>query len=111
MIFTKDKSVHLKVLSSDLLYIFNTLFNLNETKLSIYPTDWVITSINDGKHLENSKHYKDQAIDLRSKSFSNPLDFKELLEVHLGERFAVLLENHKEVNEHFHIQVKRNSEV
>lgn len=110
MIKFKDKSVSIKVLSPALMHIFNTLYNLNAQYIPQYPKDWIITSINDGKHSVNSRHYKDEAIDLRSKNFSNTsfkLQFRDRLALALGMKFTVLLENLNEPNEHFHIQVKK----
>lgn len=72
-------------------------------------TDIVITSGNDDVHMKTSKHYKDQAVDVRSKTLSEEekKQFKAFMTGYLGPRFSILLENKGTVNEHFHIQVKK----
>ena len=76
--------------------------------------DWVpeltITSINDSKHKENSQHYKDLALDVRSHNFlshEDRLRFLEVLKTTLGPKFFVDLENINTPNEHFHMQLHR----
>lgn len=110
MVTTKDKSVQLIVLSPALMHIFNTLVGMNMEQIPIYPKDWVITSINDGEHMEGSRHYTNEALDLRSKNFkdqSTKEAFEAVLQLRLGKKFTVLLENIGKSNEHFHIQVKK----
>ena len=74
------------------------------------PEDLVITSANDGAHMVGSRHYRDAALDIRSKTFPN-LATKDLfcmvLRTRLGPKFTVLLENAGTDNEHAHIQVKK----
>lgn len=70
----------------------------------------IITSVNDSVHNKNSRHYKDEAIDIRSKNFKNLQDklmFKSALADELGPKFTVLLEGLDTPNEHFHVQVKK----
>ncbi len=78
--------------------------------MSGLPENLVITSINDGVHKSDSKHYKNQAIDLRSKSFKTEEDkfeFCSKFQKFLGPRFSILYEYPGMTNEHFHIQVKK----
>jgi len=75
--------------------------------------DWipqlVITSINDSDHIHNSRHYTDEALDVRSRNFPNidKLRFVQIVEEKLGDKFTVLFEGEGTTNEHFHIQVAK----
>ena len=112
MLRVKNKDVHVAVFSPAIMHILNTLYGLNQEQIPDYPKDFVITSVNDSKHMVGSKHYTDEAIDLRSKNFNDmasKYSFKELLELRLGKKFRVLFEYPGKINEHFHIQVKRGA--
>lgn len=103
-------SVRIKRLSSELKFILDKLYDLNLLKIPNYPEDWVVTSINDSKHSENSKHYTDQALDLRSHNFASTKLKKEFVDrvaFSLGPKFTVLFENVDQPNEHFHIQLRK----
>lgn len=70
----------------------------------------VITSANDSTHAQGSRHYSNEALDVRSKSFKTGADkhsFRSKLAADLGEQFTVLLEGEGEAQEHFHIQVRK----
>ena len=89
-----------------------TIIDTAEVLMNRYP--WIpeltVTSCNDSQHLPTSKHYTDEAIDIRSKNFNDDTDkrlFATSLQEMLGPRFTVLLENFGTFNEHFHIQVKK----
>jgi hypothetical protein len=112
LIILKSKEVRLKVLSPTLAYIFYKLSEFHEKKLGPQPNDLVITSINDSVHMPGSKHYTNEAIDIRSQSFNsdtNKIEFALTLQDFLGPKFKVLLENLNQVNEHFHVQVRRDT--
>ena len=67
-----------------------------------------ITSGNDSKHANNSKHYECAAIDIRSKTMT-PADKKAFisnLQDRLGTGYLVLLEDATHTNEHIHVQIK-----
>lgn len=66
----------------------------------------VITSANDGKHMAGSRHYTDDALDLRSKHVQKPIKSKVLTELrlNLGDDYDVLLENVGKPNEHYHLE-------
>lgn len=69
--------------------------------------DLVVTSVNDGIHMPSSYHYKDKALDVRSKNFTDKNDkmhFADLLRLKLGPRYQVLFEAEGTPNEHFHIE-------
>jgi hypothetical protein len=74
------------------------------------PPDLVITSVNDSAHAPTSRHYRDEALDLRSKSFPTRASkdtFLKTLQARLGAQFTVLFENEHTDNEHFHVQVRK----
>ena len=88
--------------------ICHILYHL--TKVSkLCERDLTITSGNDSKHLADSKHYTNQAVDVRSKFFSQPTKTLILDEIkkELGEKFFVDLEYEGLDNEHIHIQVRK----
>jgi hypothetical protein len=83
------------------------------------PTTLTVTSINDGRHMKNSKHYTNEAIDVRCRNFLNDnrkrrfckylrdaLDDSWLVEG--ATQYTVLLENLGTPNQHFHLQVKKS---
>lgn len=110
MIRTKSNLVVFTELTPALAYIFYKLEIFHSTRMSPQPDELVITSINDSKHSENSRHYTNEAIDLRSHNFKSIEDkefFRVRLESFLGPKFTVLLENVGDSTEHFHIQVKK----
>ena len=61
----------------------------------------VITSINDARHGENSLHYDGGAVDIRSRTFSNPESVLGLCRLALGNSkdFDMILES-----DHFHLE-------
>lgn len=60
----------------------------------------VITSLNDGKHMQGSKHYEGKAMDLRIWGLESKLEqVKKELQDALGKDFDVVLEG-----DHFHIE-------
>lgn len=110
MIVTKSDDVRLKVLSPALAWIFYKLELFHRTKICPMPEDLVITSINDGQHAIDSRHYRNEAIDIRSHNFideAQKLMFAMHLQDWLGPKFRVLFENKGLPNEHFHVQVKK----
>lgn len=88
---------------------------LNAIRIVQERYDWVpeivvITSINDSNHMLGSRHYKDEALDIRSKNFKESIDklmFQSVLGDELGPKFTVLFESKGTPNEHFHVQVKK----
>jgi hypothetical protein len=67
----------------------------------------VITSVNDGKHIDASWHYKGRAFDVRTKQAA--LDGKERelcdeIQAALGPDFDVVLEAVGTPNEHIHVE-------
>jgi hypothetical protein len=110
MIQTKSRSVVFTELTPALAHILYALEQFHRTGKVEQPEVLVITSINDSTHMDGSRHYTNEAIDIRSKNFHSRESkriFRIELEKFLGPYFRVLLENEGSENEHFHIQVKR----
>ena len=106
----KSSTVTIQEFSASLCYIFTVLEELHRLKKVLQPENLIITSINDGRHKADSKHYKNQALDLRSKNFKDEIDkyeFMSQLKAELGPKFTVIYEYPGDANEHFHVQVKR----
>lgn len=93
-----------------LVYMLTVLRRASETHPEVPDRTLVITSANDGTHKQGSKHYTNEAVDVRSKSFRSLADkqtFRAKLAHDLGEQFTVLLEGEGDENEHFHCQVRK----
>ena len=80
-----------------------------------YPTVLMVTSINDGRHMQGSKHGTDEAMDWRTKgplantmqSRARKLRFRKRFAEILGDRFTVILEGTGKTWEHLHSQTKK----
>lgn len=71
-----------------------------------------ITAISNGQHMTGSRHYRGEAVDIRSKSFQSADAkrwFCDELAAALGPRFTVLLESAGQANEHVHVQVRKGT--
>ncbi len=70
------------------------------------PADLMVTSGNDSKHMTGSKHYTNNALDFRTKSFSAAAKrvFRERLAVRLGPNYQIILEDEAGPNEHLHVE-------
>lgn len=67
----------------------------------------VITSAADGTHKTDSFHYKDLALDLRSRDLPNEqvkLEVLQRIKDALGENYEVFLEQMGRPGEHFHLE-------
>jgi hypothetical protein len=110
-VVTFTATVRLKRLTPALKTILDVLYALDGSA-AWFPPDLVVTSVNDSKHRSGSRHYVDEAVDVRSHNFASQGDrisFRELLANRLGPRFTVLLEDEGLPNEHFHIQPKKGT--
>jgi len=110
MIITKSSLVYFVELTPALLHIFNKLHFIDKNYKGVKPERLVITAISNGVHAPNSRHYKSEALDLRSNNFptrESKRAFRSEFEHELGPQFRVLLEGLETVNEHFHVQVKK----
>lgn len=107
-ITTKDKNTRIDNLAPGGTFILLAL-NTVGGKLGI---KFVITAGTDGKHGDGSKHYKGEALDVRSHDIDDALQHKVLEEMKalLGESyFYGFLEDYDLPNEHFHFQVRKNT--
>lgn len=70
------------------------------------PVDMLITSGRDGKHMQDSLHYLDRALDFRIKHLSpaDKIALKEAVAQRLGPEYDVLLEDREQPNEHLHVE-------
>lgn len=67
--------------------------------------EMVVTSVNDGKHMERSKHYTGEAFDLRTKSTGRSTQVaSEVGRVLRPLGFDVVFEDAGGVNEHLHVE-------
>lgn len=79
----------------------------NVAKTLVRPDVVVITSANDSRHMVGSKHYRGEALDVRSKNFPNreaKLHFLADVLRRLGPGYEGLLEAEGTPNEHFHLE-------
>jgi len=78
-----------------------------------YGVDAYITSIVEGTHSKQSKHYFGCAFDGRSHDLTEDQKDKvlEAMKLSLTYEFTVLLEKRGEENEHFHIQFGKKGQV
>lgn len=109
-------TVRFKKLTPALLWILNCVHKVSHMHQS-FP-EIVITSVNDSKHMENSRHYTDEAIDIRTRNFPDMMTKKVFIntlsrelnrspEALITDRFTVLHESIGTPNEHFHVQVNK----
>lgn len=66
----------------------------------------LVTSGNDGSHMEGSKHYDDEALDFRTKHLTKDEKsaFINALRRRLGPDYDVVLESPGKSNEHAHVE-------
>ena len=103
-------SVRFKAFTPALLRILRGVFAVAQGCADV--PDVVITSANDSTHGEHSRHYTNEAVDLRSRSFPSVTakqKFTALLRLELGPAFTVLFESAGTPNEHWHIQPKKGT--
>ncbi len=68
--------------------------------------DMLVTSGNDSIHMGISKHYKDEALDFRTKHLSkgDKANLIKTVRKRLGSLYDVILEDEGKSNEHLHIE-------
>lgn len=106
---TVKETARLKALTPALLRLFLAVLAIARETFDV--DEIVITSINDGTHAPNSRHYTNEAIDLRTRNFATEaakLRFASALRNHLGPDFTVLYEDQGGANQHLHLQVRKN---
>ena len=98
MIRLKSKNVNIKELKTQLkCKIFDIALTIRKIEGEDYTV--VITSGNDGKHMKNSKHYSNEAIDIRTNNMIDPDTVALRIKGLLGKDFDVVLEQ-----THIHIE-------
>lgn len=80
-----------------MIEMLSCLVDLSE----ILEKDLTITSANDSQHMRGSLHYKDLALDIRTRDLTKDetVGLKELLEIHLGPDYDIIIESN-----HIHIE-------
>ena len=74
---------------------------------SRFGVECVVTSANDSKHSQRSKHYVGDALDFRTKQATldgREEDLREEVKAALGDDFDVVLEDVGTDNEHLHVE-------
>ena len=102
-------SARLKALTPGLLRILKEL-EKSASVITDPVREVVITSINDGKHAPTSRHYTDEAVDIRMKNFPTDAARKRFisdLRHWLGPEFYILRESKGTPNDHLHVQVRK----
>jgi hypothetical protein len=105
-------SVRFKGFTRGLVRILSAVLVVAERTRSM--AEVVITSANDGRHSQRprSRHYTNEALDLRSRNFTTPAArdrFLARLRAELGSRFYVAYEGHGTPNAHIHVQPRRGT--
>ena len=111
MAVTCKPTVRFKGFTYNLLTILDSLVWLDAHPVEGQPADLVITSANDSRHKDGSKHYENLAVDVRSKSFADvPRElFICALAKELGAGFTVLYEGDGTPNAHIHVQPRKKA--
>lgn len=102
--------VRFKAFTPALLRILRAVFAV--ASRTEQPPEIVITSANDSTHSKNSRHYSNEALDLRVHNFASEaarLRFAALLRAELGPAFTVLYECAGTPNAHLHLQPKKGT--
>lgn len=115
MIYFKE-TVRIVKYSFALHHILNCLHEIDRQPSNDMPAEIWITSIHDSQHMPASKHYRDEAVDLRSKNFPDHTAKQNFITRFLNtlnsheeypDCFSVLFENEGTPNEHIHAQVRK----
>lgn len=95
-----------------LVHILSALLEVCKDPDPSWPTELVITSINDSKHMVGSRHYTNEALDLRSHNvpLGQRRPFLAYLQGKMGPEFTVILEQEGGTNEHYHIQPRKGTQ-
>jgi|TARA_R110000787_G_scaffold141904_6_gene255464 hypothetical protein len=103
-------SARFKAFTPAMLYILQVVYL--EARECTSVENIVITSVNDSGHSTHSRHYTDEAIDIRTRNFPKSVDrqrFQTALRRALGKPFTVLFEGGGTPNQHIHIQPRKGS--
>lgn len=103
---TKNRNVYFQEFTPAMRRMLEVVWEVNDT----HKYGLVITSANDSVHSKNSRHYKNEALDLRTHNLKNPVEVQKILKSKLGEKFTVLYESPGLPNAHIHCQPKMGTE-
>ncbi|MGH9238638.1 MAG: hypothetical protein ACRD3G_11430 [Vicinamibacterales bacterium] len=106
--FTVKATCRVKEFTPALLHILVRTERFVDTLVEV--DEVVVTSINDSAHGAGSRHYTNEALDIRTKNWPSRESvrwFRRALEEQLGLQFRVLLEDEGTQNEHLHVQVRK----
>ena len=94
----KSKAVKIDNLCKEIKWV---LENIEKACQKLEGKDYImtITSGNDGKHMKNSLHYEDKAIDIRTRDMNYPVGTTLFIRKALGKNYDVILER-----DHIHIE-------
>lgn len=95
--------VRLSMLSPQMVLAFMVI----ESVCDEFRIPFVITSCNDGKHSQQSKHYAGMAGDVRTKFpeiDGREMSFRDEVKRRLGQDFDVVMEAVGTDNEHLHVE-------
>lgn len=106
---TTKPGVRFAIITPALVHMLGVVERLSRELFGLPAEGLVITAGSDGTHMEGSKHYTGEAIDVRSKSltWSAKAALIDGLRRELGPQFTVLLEDEDGAQEHVHLQVKK----
>lgn len=107
---TCKATVRFKVFTPALMHMLVSLYAIARDITAV--PEIVITSVNDSQHMAGSRHYSNEAIDLRVKNLPNEAARQQLiseLKAELGPAFTVLYEHAGTPQAHIHLQPKRGT--
>ena len=85
----------------DISFLHDKIWDAIREITRVLGEDWMITSTNEGKHLPNSMHYRNKAIDLRLPfdTVTHNKDFVTELKLRLGKDYDIIYEK-----DHIHLE-------
>jgi hypothetical protein len=105
---TCKSTVRFRAFTPAMMRMLRGIYRVAETLAE--PPSIVVTSANDSTHSANSRHYTDEALDIRTKNLPSEAAARQLvvaLREELGPAFTVLYEGAGTPNAHLHLQVRR----
>jgi hypothetical protein len=103
---TKNRNVWIGAFTPAMRRMLQVIWEVNDT----HQYGLVITSANDSVHSRTSRHYVNEALDLRTHNLKSPEEVQKILKSKLGPKFTVLYESPGTPNAHIHIQPVKGSE-
>jgi hypothetical protein len=97
---TKNRNVYFGAFTPAMRRMLQVVWDVNDT----HQYNLIITSANDSVHAKNSRHYTNEALDLRTHNLQSPEEVQMILKSKLGHKFTVLYEYPGLPNAHIHMQ-------